>query len=104
MALNTSKLFASAPKKTSTGKTYQGRFACHDIQWIGKGDDFFGTFTITAEELADAALGGLLWTDQDVQRGIKPEVRSAKRELSLADGYRRSECQFTARDEGRCCS
>lgn len=87
MALNPNKLFVSAPKKTSAGKTYQGRFACHDIQWTGRGDDFFGTFTITADELADAALGGLLWTDQDVQRGIRPEISSAKRELSLADGY-----------------
>lgn len=87
MALNPNKLFVSAPKKTSTGKTYQGRFACYDIQWTGRGDDFFGTFTVTAEELADAALGGLLWTDQDVQRGIRPEIRSAKRELSLAEGY-----------------
>jgi len=47
-----------------------------------------GTFTITAEELADAAANDLLWTDQDVQRGIQPGVDPPPpRELSLAEGY-----------------
>lgn len=87
MTPNPKSLFLGQPKKTSSGKIYQGRFACHDIQWTGKGDDFFGTFTITAEELADAAIGGLLWTDQDVQRGIRPEITTAKKELSLSEGY-----------------
>jgi hypothetical protein len=39
-----------------------------------------GTFTVTAN--------GLLWTDQDVQRGIRPDLQtSPPRELSLANGY-----------------
>jgi len=46
------------------------------------------TFTITAEELADAAESDLLWTDQDVQRGILPEAQPLPpRELSLKAGY-----------------
>jgi DNA-sulfur modification-associated len=45
------------------------------------------TFTTTAEELADAAENRLLWTDQDVQRGIIPGLpKPPPRELSLADG------------------
>ena len=46
------------------------------------------TFAVTADELADVAANELLWTDQDVQRGIKPDaVGSPPRELSLATSY-----------------
>ena len=82
--------FRKRPKKTAGGKLYRGRFTCHDVQWTGTGqrNDLLATFTITAEELADAAASGLLWTDQDVQRGIQPGViPPPARELSLADGY-----------------
>jgi len=82
--------FRGTPKKTAKGGLYQGRFTCHDVQWTGGSgsDPLLATFTITADELADAAASHLLWTDQDVQRGIQPaiEPRPAK-ELSLADGY-----------------
>src|SRR5262249_32365603 len=80
--------FLPRPKKTATGKIYNGRFTCHNVQWTGSPHDSMGTFTITAEELADVAANGLLWTDQDVQRGIQPGVdpRPA-RELNLAAGY-----------------
>jgi hypothetical protein len=48
----------------------------------------FVTFTITAGQLSDAAENGLLWTDQDVQRGIIPGLPVAPpKELSLANGY-----------------
>jgi len=43
---------------------------------------------MTAEQLADAAENRLLWTDQEVQRGWKPELDPRPvRELALADGY-----------------
>lgn len=75
------------PKKTASG-IYRGRFACPDVQWTGSSPDVFGTFTITAEQLADAADTGLLWTDQDVQRGVKPEAGpDVTKELSLQGGY-----------------
>lgn len=64
-----------------------GRFVCDGIQWTGEGEDLFGTFTITARELLSAADSGLLWTDQGVQRGVKPECAGAPTELSLAQGY-----------------
>lgn len=80
--------FLPRPKLTAGGKTYHGRFLCPDLQWIGEAPDLFGTFTVTAQQLADAAESGLLWTDQDVQRGIKPEaIPRPPRELSLANGY-----------------
>jgi hypothetical protein len=80
--------FLPAPKKTAKGGIYHGRFTCHDVQWTGEASEALATFTITADELADAAEGLLLWTDQDVQRGIVPGlITSPPRELPLHDGY-----------------
>jgi hypothetical protein len=82
------KGFRPTPKRTASGSTYRGRFTANNVQWTGEGADVFVTFTITAEELTDAAEGRLLWTDQDVQRGIQPELLSRPpRELSLSEGY-----------------
>jgi hypothetical protein len=80
--------FLKAPKKTAGGKVYRGRFQCPDVQWTESSTDLMGTFTVTADQLADVAANGLLWTDQDVQRGIQPGITPAPpRELNLADGY-----------------
>jgi hypothetical protein len=77
--------FLKKPKHNAKGRTYKGRFTCPDVQWTG---EEMATFTITAEELAAAAANNLLWTDQDVQRGIQPGVSPVPpRELSLANGY-----------------
>ncbi len=82
------KGFRSSPKKNAAGGIYRGRFTAHNVQWTGQAAEIFGTFTVTAEELTDAAEGRLLWTDQDVQRGIQPELLTRPpRELSLSDGY-----------------
>lgn len=78
----------SEPRKRASGAPYAGRFSCHQVQWTVSGRDTLATFTITARELADAAVVGLLWTDQDVQRGIKPGLPvHADRELPLSKGY-----------------
>lgn len=78
----------SRPKRNARGAIYKGRFTCPSVQWTGEGSDTLATFTVTAEELADAADSGLLWTDQDVQRGIQPGVDPLPdKELSLAYGY-----------------
>ncbi len=79
--------FLPAAPKSANGKPLTGRFVCPDIQWTGSGVDMLGTFTITAREVLAAAESNLLWTDQDVQRGVKPEHSSAPTELSLASGY-----------------
>jgi DNA-sulfur modification-associated len=82
------KGFLPKPKRTAGSRVNKGRFTCYDVQWTGVGSDAFITFTITAEEIAAAAANNLLWTDQDVQRGIKPGLQNPPpRELSLADGY-----------------
>jgi hypothetical protein len=81
MGLSTSQ---SEPQKT---KFIGGVSSCQNVQWTGSAQDLMATFTITAQEIADAAKNGLLWTDQDVQRGIQPGVIPLPpRELSLANG------------------
>lgn len=79
--------FLGAPPQTANKKPQQGRFVCSDIQWTGQGSDLLGTFTITAREVLAAAESNLLWTDQDVQRGVKPESSTSLTELSLVSGY-----------------
>ena len=82
------KGFHTAPTLNAGGKVYRGRFTCAEVQWTGVGADAFATFTITAAELADACESRILWTDQSVQRGIRPGLETkARRELTLADGY-----------------
>ena len=76
------------PRVRASGAPYPGRFSCHQVQWTLSGSDTLATFTITARELADAVENGLIWTDQDVQRGIKPGLPfRADREISLSVGY-----------------
>lgn len=88
MQVKTIEGFLSKPKQSANRKLYRGRFTCPDVQWTGSGSDLMATFTITAEELADAAESGLIWTDQDVQRGIVPGLDpQPEREISLQTGY-----------------
>lgn len=80
--------FLADPLENPAGGIYRGRITCPAVQWTGAGEDSVATFTITAGQLADAAANNMLWTDQDVQRGIKPEAQPRPaRELSLAQGY-----------------
>ncbi|MFZ0981261.1 MAG: DNA sulfur modification protein DndB [Candidatus Acidiferrales bacterium] len=80
--------FVAKPRKTAGGQLYRGRFTCNDVQWTGEGEELLATFTLTAEEIAAAAENQLVWTDQDVQRGIRPEVSAAPaRELPVGEGY-----------------
>lgn len=82
------KGFTAKPKRTAGGRLYPGRFTCHDVQLTGEGEDLFATFTLTADELGAAAESQLVWTDQDVQRGIRPDApQKPPRELPVGDGY-----------------
>ena len=80
--------FLTEPKKTPDGRVYRGRLTLSAIQWTGTGSEVFATATVTMEQLADAAESRILWTDQSVQRGIKPTApRGTARELPVSDGY-----------------
>jgi hypothetical protein len=67
---------------------YKGRFVCQGVQWTEDPPDAFVTFTLSAEELADAVDSQLVWTDQEVQRGILPgpDIKPP-RELAVGNGY-----------------
>jgi hypothetical protein len=89
----------SKPKTDTRGRIYRGRFTCPDVQWTQSSNDLLATFTITADELADAAESGLLWTDQDVQRGIQPGIEPVPpRELCLAAGFPDTAYVFDAKN------
>lgn len=80
--------FREIPQTIASGAPYTGRLCCDDVQFTGDGADALATFTITVRQLVDAAESSILWTDQDMQRGIRPEVaHKVDRELSLARGY-----------------
>ena len=80
--------FLSRPRHDASGRVFEGRFTCRDVQWTDVGQDAIATFTLTAQELQAAADSHLLWTDQDVQRGIRPALSTRPpRELPLAEGY-----------------
>lgn len=80
--------FRAKPELTSNGASYTGRLCCDDVQLTGSGQDAIATFTITARQLYDAAKAFMLWTDQEMQRGVKPEAQgNVQRELALANGY-----------------
>lgn len=80
--------FRESPERTASGATYTGRLCCDDVQVTGDGSEVLITFTVTARQLVDAAKTEMLWTDQDVQRGVRPEVsKKVDKELSLSKGY-----------------
>lgn len=84
----TIKGFIHKPKLTTAGDLYRGRITCPNVQWTGEDKEAFATFTVTAEQVADAAENTMLWTDQNVQRGIKPGLlEQPPRILRIADGY-----------------
>jgi hypothetical protein len=84
--------FRDQPERTASGAVYTGRLCCDDVQITGDGLDAIATFTVTARQLVDAAKTEMLWTDQDVQRGVRPEITAkVERELSLSKGYPPSE-------------
>jgi DNA-sulfur modification-associated len=70
------------------GGIYRGRFEVARPLWVLNPDDMHATASLSIRDIATAAEGGLIWTDQVVQRGVRPENQSeAPVELSLADGY-----------------
>ncbi|WP_130011162.1 DNA sulfur modification protein DndB [Serinicoccus sediminis] len=79
--------FLDTPKVDASGQPYVGRLLLRNVQWTDE-SDLFGTVTVTLEQVADAAEGRLLWTDQAVQRGLQPTApKNTARELPLSDGY-----------------
>ena len=58
------------------------------MQWASTGTDVSGTCVLTVGQLEAASEARLLWTDQNVQRGVRPELDPPPPALlPLADGY-----------------
>lgn len=78
----------SAPPRTATGAVDPGRFTLFDVQSTAYGPEVVVTSVVTARQLAAAAANRILWTDQNVQRGVRPEVEPEPPTLlAIGDGY-----------------
>jgi DNA-sulfur modification-associated len=76
------------PRRLPGGDPYRGRFSLPDPRWVVNPQVVYASATLSLEVIADAALSNLLWTDQDVQRGIKEEAPSGMPvQLPLSAGY-----------------
>lgn len=64
---------AEAPLRPD-GSKYEGRFQLSDIQTTRDQDGVFITSTVNVRMILDACDADLLWTDQQVQRGVRPGV------------------------------
>jgi hypothetical protein len=70
------------------GGIYRGRFQVPSIQWLLNPDDLHATAALSVRDIVTAIENRLVWTDQLVQRGIRPEKEGlAPVELCVADGY-----------------
>jgi DNA-sulfur modification-associated len=76
------------PRRLPGGDPYRGRFSLPDPRWVVNPQVVYASATLSLEVIADAALSNMLWTDQDVQRGIKEEApRDMPVQLPLSAGY-----------------
>src|ERR1700722_2332375 len=76
------------PQTRRGGGFYHGRLDVARPLWVLNPDDLHATASLSIRDIATAAEGGLIWTDQVVQRGVRPENQGeAPVDLSLADGY-----------------
>lgn len=86
--LNEISGFRDALIMRRVGGPQQPRYMVPDAQVVPNPDDLHITVSLTTRDIAQAAEGNLLFTDQFVQRGKKPgkELEAAD-ELSLAQGF-----------------
>jgi hypothetical protein len=80
--------FAKQSQVAPDGSPYQGRFTMYDVQVTNDQGSVFITSTVSIQMIIDACNSNMLWTDQSVQRGIKPEAgATVPRYLSLQSGF-----------------
>lgn len=76
------------PLERRGGGVYTGRFQVRAPKWLDNPDDLHATAALSVRDIVFAAENRLIWTDQVVQRGIKPgREKEAAVELCLDDGY-----------------
>ena len=75
-------------RRAADGSLDPGVLTLPDVQWASNGSDVAGTCVLTVGQLEAAATARVLWTDQNVQRGVRPEIDPPPPTLlPLADGY-----------------
>lgn len=76
------------PLSRRGGGIYRGRLDVAGPLWVLNPDDMHATASLSIRDIASAAESGLIWTDQVVQRGVRPERQDdVAVELSLAEGF-----------------
>ena len=76
------------PVRRRGGTLYEGRYTVRDPLVVLNPDDVHATASLSIREIVDAVEGNLVWTDQLVQRGVKPgRELEADVELPVAAGY-----------------
>jgi hypothetical protein len=76
------------PRLAADGSVDVGRFTLYDVHTTRNGSEVFLTSVLTAAQIATAAETRLLWTDQNVQRGIHPHLDPQPVALlPVGDGY-----------------
>jgi hypothetical protein len=76
------------PRLLPGGEPYRGRFTLPDPRWVVNRQIVYASTTLSLEVIVDAALTNLLWTDQDVQRGVKEEAPAGTQvQVPLSAGY-----------------
>jgi len=75
-------------RRAADGSLDPGVLTLPEIQWASNGSDVAGTCVLTVAQLEAASEARVLWTDQDVQRGVRPEIDPPPPALlPLAEGY-----------------
>jgi hypothetical protein len=75
-------------RRAADGSLDPGVLTLPEVQWAANGSDVAGTCVLTVAQLEAAAETLVLWTDQNVQRGVRPELDPQPPALlPLADGY-----------------
>lgn len=78
----------SEPPLTASGGIDPGRFTLFDVQTTVHAGEAVLTCVVTARQVATAVSNRILWTDQNVQRGVRPEVEPPPPTLlPVGDGY-----------------
>jgi len=77
-----------SPRRAADDSVDVGRFTLYDVHTNRNGPDVFLTSVLTAAQIATASETRLLWTAQNVQRGIHPHLDPQPVALlPVGDGY-----------------
>lgn len=75
-------------RTAADGSLDPGILTLPEVRWAANGPDVVGTCVLTVAQIESASETRVLWTDQNVQRGVRPELDPPPSALlPLAEGY-----------------